>query len=138
MFKRQLLAVGAVGQVNLMTLYAKTMANLGHNIAQILITKTDFNSRDSFNNASKTFKKLIDLNVIPIVNENDSIANEELKYGDNDTLSALVALAINANKLILLTDIDNLYSKDPKNNKDAHPIKEINIKELKIIKDENS
>ena len=131
-------AVAAVGQVNLMTLYDKTMAKLGHNIAQILITKTDFNSRESFNNASKTFKKLIDLNVIPIVNENDSIANEELKYGDNDTLSALVALAINANKLILLTDIENLYSKDPRNNKDAHPIKEININELKIIKDENS
>ena len=131
-------AVAAVGQVNLMTLYDKTMNKLGHNIAQILITKTDFNSRESFNNASKTLKKLMDLNVVPIVNENDSVANEELKYGDNDTLSALVALAINANKLILLTDIENLYSKDPRNNKDAHPIKEININELKIIKDENS
>jgi len=114
------------------------MQKLGHNIAQILITKTDFNSHQSFKNASKTFKKLIDLNVIPIVNENDTIANEELKYGDNDTLSALVALAINANKLILLTDIDNLYSKDPKNNKDAHPIREVNIDELKIIKDKNN
>jgi len=131
-------AVAAVGQVNLMTLYDKTMKKLGHNIAQILITKTDFNSHQSFKNASKTFKKLIDLNVIPIVNENDTIANEELKYGDNDTLSALVALAINANKLILLTDIDNLYSKDPKNNKDAHPIREVNIDELKIIKDKNN
>ena len=130
-------AVAAVGQVNLMTLYEKTMKKLGHNIAQILITKTDFDTRESFNNASKTFKKLIDLNVVPIVNENDSISNEELKYGDNDTLSALVALAINANKLILLTDIENLYSKDPRNNKDAHPIKEVNINELKIIKDKN-
>ena len=131
-------AVAAVGQVNLMTLYDKTMKKLGHNIAQILVTKTDFNSRESFNNASKTLKKLIDLNVVPIVNENDSVANEELKYGDNDTLSALVALAINANKLILLTDIENLYSKDPRNNKDAHPIKELNINELKIIKDNNN
>ena len=96
-------AVAAVGQVNLMTLYEKTMKKLGHNIAQILITKTDFDSRESFNNASKTFQKLIDLNVIPIVNENDSIANEELKYGDNDTLSALVALAINANNCLLYT-----------------------------------
>ena len=131
-------AIAAVGQVNLMTLYDKTLKKLGHNIAQILITKTDFNTRESFNNASKTFKKLIDLNVIPIVNENDSIANEELKYGDNDTLSALVAIAINANKLILLTDIDNLYSKDPRNNKDAHPIKEVKSNELKIIKDKNN
>ena len=131
-------ATAAVGQVNLMTLYDKTFKKLGYNIAQILITKADFNSRESFKNASKTFKKLIDLNVIPIVNENDTIANEELKYGDNDTLSALVALAINANKLILLTDIENLYSKDPKKNKDAHPIKEVHNNELKDIKDKNS
>ena len=131
-------AVAAVGQVNLMTLYDKTLKKLGHNIAQILITKTDFNSRESFNNASKTFKKLIDLNVIPIVNENDSIANEELKYGDNDTLSALVALAINANKLILLTDIENLYSKDPRDNKDARPIIEVSSSELKSLKDKNN
>ena len=130
-------ATAAVGQVNLMALYDKTFKKLGHNIAQILITKADFNSRKSFNNASKTFKKLIDLNVIPIVNENDSIAYEELKYGDNDTLSALVALAINANKLILLTDIENLYSKDPRKNKDAHPIKEVHNNELKEIKDKN-
>ena len=130
-------ASAAVGQVNLMTLYDKTFKKLGFNIAQILITKADFNSRKSFKNASKTFKKLLDLNVIPIVNENDSVANEELKYGDNDTLSALVALAINANKLILLTDIENLYSKDPRNNKDAQPIKEVHNNELKDIKDKN-
>ena len=131
-------ATAAVGQVNLMSLYDKTFRKFGHNVGQILITKSDFNSRKSFNNAYKTFKKLIDLNVIPIVNENDSISNEELKYGDNDTLSALVALAINANKLILLTDIDNLYSKDPRKNKDAHPIREVNNDELKKIKDGNS
>ena len=77
------------------------------------------------------------MNVIPIVNENDTVANEELKYGDNDTLSALVALAMNANKLILLTDIENLYSKDPRNNKDAQPIKEVHNSELKEIKDKN-
>ena len=130
-------AAAAVGQVSLMTLYEKTFKKYGHNIAQILITKADFNSRESFNNASKTFGKLIDLNVIPIVNENDSISNEELKYGDNDTLSALVALAINANKLILLTDIDNLYSKDPRKNKDALPIKEVHNNDLKEIKKKN-
>lgn len=130
-------ATAAVGQVNLMSLYDKVFNKLGLNIAQILITKADFNSRESFNNASKTLKRLIDLNVIPIVNENDTVANEELKYGDNDTLSALVALAINANKLILLTDIENLYSKDPRNNKDAQPIKEVHNCELKEIKDKN-
>ena len=131
-------AIAAIGQVNLMTLYEKEMNKLKRNIAQILITKADFNTRKSFKNASKTLRKLIDLNVIPIVNENDTIANEELKYGDNDTLSALVALAINANKLILLTDINNLYSKDPKENIDATPIKEVhNDIQLNEIKSSN-
>ena len=130
-------AMAAIGQVNLMSLYEKEMNKKGINIAQILLTKADFNTRDSFNNASKTLNKLISLNVIPIVNENDTVANEELKYGDNDTLSALVSVALNANKLILLTDIDNLYSKDPKTNNDAKPIKEVNNKELKIIKEKN-
>ncbi len=131
-------AAAAVGQVNLMTLYEKEMNKLGNNIAQILITKTDFNKSESFNNASKTFKRLLDLDVIPIVNENDSISNEEIKYGDNDTLSALVALAINANKLILLTDIDKLYTDDPRKNNEAIPILEVyNNNELKEIKNKN-
>ena len=131
-------AIAAVGQVSLMTLYEKEMNKLGVNIAQILITKTDFNNRDSFNNASKTLKKLLSLNVLPIVNENDTTANEELKYGDNDTLSALVSLSIQANKLILLTDISNLYSKDPRTNNDAKPIMEVhNNNELTKIKNKN-
>ena len=131
-------AIAAVGQVNLMNLYQREMNKLGHNIAQILITKADFNTRDSFNNASKTIKRLIDFNVIPIVNENDSISNEELKYGDNDTLSALVSLAIEANRLILFTDIENLYSEDPRTNTDARPIMEVhNNNQLREIKDKN-
>ena len=132
-------AAAAIGQVKLMTLYEKEMNNFDKNVAQILITKTDFNTRKSFKNASETLKKLLDLDVIPIINENDTIANEELKYGDNDTLSALVSIAINANKLILLTDIDNLYSKDPRKNTDATPIKEVhNNKELNEIKSSNT
>ena len=130
-------AIAAIGQVNLMSIYENEMSKFSRNIAQILITKTDFNTSESFKNASKTFKTLIDLNVIPIVNENDSVANEELKYGDNDTLSALVSLAIKADKLILLTDIDNLYSKDPRTNDDAKPIMEVysddQLKEIKNI-----
>ena len=130
-------AMAAIGQVNLMSLYEKEMNKKGVNVAQILLTKADFNTRDSFRNASKTLKKLISLNVIPIVNENDTTSNEELKYGDNDTLSALVSVALNANKLILLTDIDNLYSKDPKTNNDAKRIKEVNNNELIKIKEKN-
>ena len=130
-------AISAIGQVSLMTLYENILNEFGFNVAQILITKADFNSKESFKNASRTFQKLIDLNVIPIVNENDSISNEELKYGDNDTLSALVSLAINADKLILLTDIDNLYSKDPRKNNDATPIMEVHNSQLDAIKDKN-
>ncbi len=131
-------AMAAIGQVSLMKLYEKEMHKLGLNVAQILITKSDFNTRESFNNASKTLMKLLSLNILPIVNENDTTANEELKYGDNDTLSALVSLAIKANRLILLTDIDNLYSKDPRTNDDATPIMEVhNKKELEAIKDKN-
>ena len=130
-------AMAAIGQVNLMSLYEKEMSKKNLNIAQVLLTKADFNTRDSFKNASKTLKKLISLDVIPIINENDTVSNEELKYGDNDTLSALVSVALNANRLILLTDIDNLYSKDPKTNNDAKPIKEVNNNELKKIKEKN-
>ena len=129
-------AIAAIGQVNLMSIYEKEMNKYGYNIGQILITKADFNTRESFKNASKTLRRLIDLNVIPIVNENDSTANEELKYGDNDTLSALVSIAIKAHKLILLTDINNLYSEDPRINNQALPIMEVkNNKELKKLKD---
>ena len=133
----ELQAMASIGQVKLMTLYEKEMNKYGLNVAQILITKSDFNTRTSFRNASKTLKRLIELNVIPIVNENDTTSNEELKYGDNDTLSALVSLAINANKLILLTDIDNLYSKDPRTNNDAEPIKEVKNNEIENIKKVN-
>ena len=133
----KLQAIAAIGQVNLMTLYEREMSIHKRNIAQILITKTDFNTRESFQNISKTFKRLIDLNVIPIVNENDTVANEELKYGDNDTLSALVSISIKANKLILLTDVDNLYSEDPRINHEALPIKDVQNNELKKIKDKN-
>tara|TARA_Y100001978_G_scaffold203420_1_gene229151 strand:- start:9538 stop:10623 length:1086 start_codon:yes stop_codon:yes gene_type:complete len=135
----KLQALAAIGQVNLMTLYEKELNKFDKKVGQILITKADFNTRESFSNASKTLKKLIDLNVIPIVNENDTIANEELKYGDNDTLSALVSLAIEANKLILLTDIDRLYSKDPSKNNDATPIKEVlDNNQLRTIKEKNN
>ena len=131
-------AIAAVGQVSLMKIYEREMEELGYNVAQILITKSDFNTRESFNNASKTIRKLLSLNVIPIVNENDTTANEEIKYGDNDTLSALVSLAIKASKLILLTDIDKLYSKDPRTHMDAKPIIEVHSKkQLTEIKDKN-
>ena len=131
-------AVAAVGQGHLMSLYEESMNKFNTKVAQILLTRSELGSRSSYINASKTLEKLLDWDVIPIVNENDTISNEELKYGDNDTLSALVAGAVSADQLILLTDIDRLYSSDPKTNKEAKPINDIhNANEFKILKTES-
>ena len=119
-------ASAAIGQLHLMALYEKAMSKFGYNVAQILLTRAELGSRNSYKSASQTLKKLIEWDVIPIVNENDITSDEELKYGDNDTLSALVATAISADQLILLTDIDHLYSSDPKKDVTAKPIKDIN------------
>ena len=119
-------AAAAVGQLHLMALYEKAMSKFGYNVAQVLLTSSELGSRNSYKSASQTLKRLIEWDVIPIVNENDITSDEELKYGDNDTLSALVATAISADQLILLTDIDHLYSSDPKTDRKAKPIKNIN------------
>ena len=119
-------ASAAIGQLHLMALYEKAMSSFGYQVAQILLTRSELGSRNSYKSASQTLKRLIEWDVIPIVNENDITSDEELKYGDNDTLSALVATAISADQLILLTDIDHLYSSDPKTNNKAKPIKDIN------------
>ena len=119
-------ASAAIGQLHLMALYEKAMNKFGYNVAQILLTRSELGSRNSYKSASQTLKRLIEWNVIPIVNENDITSDEELKYGDNDTLSALVATAISADQLLLLTDIDHLYSSDPKTDREAKPIKDIN------------
>ena len=118
-------ASAAIGQLHLMALYEKAMSGFGYNVAQILLTRSELGSRNSYKSASQTLRRLIEWDVIPIVNENDIISDEELKYGDNDTLSALVAAAISADQLILLTDIDHLYSSDPKTDQEAKPIKAI-------------
>ncbi len=118
-------AVAAVGQGHLMGLYEKSFSSHGYNVAQVLLTRAELGTRMSYRNASLTFKKLLAMNVIPIVNENDTISAEELRYGDNDTLSALVASAVSADQLILLTDVDRLYSKNPKTNAEAKPITEV-------------
>jgi len=119
-------ASAAIGQLHLMTLYEKVMGEFGYKVAQVLLTRSELGSRKSYKSASQTLKRLIEWNVIPIVNENDITSDEELKYGDNDTLSALVATSISADQLILLTDIDHLYSSDPKTDSFAKPIKNIN------------
>ncbi len=118
-------AVAAIGQGHLMALYENAMAKQGCKVAQVLLTRSDLNSRRNFSNASSTLRKLLDWKVIPIVNENDSLSPEELRFGDNDTLSALVATAIGADQLIMLTDVDRLYSSDPRMNSMAKPISDV-------------
>ena len=115
-------AVAAVGQGRLMRVYDDLFSNLQQPIAQILLTRQNLMQRDSYVNASNTFHALFELGVIPIVNENDTVATEELKFGDNDTLSALVANLIQADWLFILTDVDCLYSADPNTDPDAKPI----------------
>jgi glutamate 5-kinase len=123
-------AIAAVGQGRLMRIYDDLFSSLEQAIAQVLLTRRDLIERNSYVNAYNTFKALLELEVIPIVNENDTVATEELKFGDNDTLSALVASLIEADWLFLLTDVDRLYSADPRTFPDAKPIILVNSGEL--------
>ncbi len=118
-------AVAAVGQGRLIRLYDDLFSALNQPIAQVLLTRSDLISRTSYLNASQTFEQLLEMGVIPIVNENDTVAIEELKFGDNDTLSALVASMVQANWLFLLTDVDQLYSADPSQDPTAEPIERV-------------
>ena len=115
-------AVAAVGQGRLIRVYDDLFAALQQPIAQVLLTRSDLMQRSRYINAYNTFRELLRLGVIPIVNENDTVAVEELKFGDNDTLSALVASLVEADWLFLLTDVDRLYSADPRSVPDAQPI----------------
>ena len=112
-------ACAAVGQARLMMVYQKIFAEYNHVCAQILMTKDTITNDLNRFNAHNTFEQLLELGVIPIVNENDTISTFEIKFGDNDTLSAIVASLINADLLILLSDIDGLYTDNPRTNPDA-------------------
>ena len=118
-------ACAAIGQAKLMMLYQKFFAEYSQICGQILLTKYSImHEKDRFN-AKNTFEELLDLGVVPIVNENDTIATDEIEFGDNDTLSALVAALIGADLLILLSDIDGLYDDDPRSNPEACFIEEV-------------
>ncbi len=115
-------AVAAVGQGRLMRVYDDFFSSLDQPIAQVLITRSDLVQRSRYVNAYRTFRQLLALGVVPIVNENDTLAVDELKFGDNDTLSAQVASLVEADWLFLLTDVDQLYSADPRQDPTATPI----------------
>lgn len=112
-------ACAAIGQAQLMMVYQKMFSEYNQIAAQILITKETVFDDTSRNNSINTFEELFKLNAIPIVNENDTVATNEIEIGDNDTLSAIVATLIDADMLLLLSDIDGLYSDDPRENADA-------------------
>ena len=123
-------AVAAVGQGRLMRIYDDLFSSLQQAIAQILLTRRELVERNTYVNVANTFQELLDLGVIPIVNENDTVAVDELKFGDNDTLSALVASLVKADWLFLLTDVDRMYSADPRTDPNARPIEFVPSQEL--------
>lgn len=124
-------AIAAIGQGRLMRIYDDFFTVLQQPIAQVLLTRGDLVQRNRYLNVYSTFQELLALGVVPIVNENDTVAVDELKFGDNDTLSALVASLVEADWLFLLTDVDRLYSADPRRQPDAQPIHRVaNVAEL--------
>ncbi len=118
--KRQ--AIAAVGQAGLIMEYEKSFARYNKKVAQILLTSDDLVNRKRYLNARNTLCTLLSWQVIPIINENDTVVVEEIKFGDNDNLAAMITLLMDADILINLTDIDGLYTKDPRKNKDAELI----------------
>ncbi len=126
-------AVAAVGQGRLIRLYDDLFTSLQQPIAQVLLTRRDLVERTAYLTVQDALNAMLELGVIPIVNENDTVAVDELKFGDNDTLSALVASLVNADWLFLLTDVDRLYSADPRQNPDARPIALVSNSELNSL-----
>jgi glutamate 5-kinase len=116
-------AVAAVGQSELMNMYSRIMNDYNHIVAQILLTKDDIDEAISRENVTNTFESLLEMRILPIVNENDTVSTREIyhngTFGDNDTLSAMVAVLTHADLLIILSDIDGLYDSDPHGNHKA-------------------
>ena len=118
-------AAAAVGQCELMYTYDRLFGAYNHTVAQILLTGDDFNHADRLLNVRNTIRRLLELGALPVINENDSIATDEIKVGDNDTLSAYVAVQTGADLLILLSDINGLYTADPHTDPSAQLITQV-------------
>jgi glutamate 5-kinase len=120
----ELQAAAAVGQMGLVQTYEQEFQRYGLHTAQVLIDHDDLSNRERYLNARSTLRTLTDLGVIPIVNENDTVVTDEIRFGDNDTLGALVANLVEAEALVILTDQDGMYDSDPRSNPDARLITE--------------
>lgn len=115
-------AAAAIGQSSLMWAYEKGFSDFGKKVAQVLLTREDFSERGRYLNSKNTIITLLSYGIIPIINENDTVATDEIKFGDNDQLAALVSGLIDAERLIILSDVNGLYSSDPNKNPDAEII----------------
>lgn len=118
-------AAAAVGQCELMYVYDKQFSEYGHTVAQILLTGSDVRDEGRSQNLRNTMDKLFEMNALPVINENDTVSTEEIGVGDNDTLAAIVSVEAKADLLILLSDIDGLYSADPKKDPSAKIISRV-------------
>lgn len=134
-------ACAAIGQAQLLMIYQKLFSEYGHQAAQILMTKNTMLDHLSRKNATNTFEELLKMGAIPIVNENDTVSTYEIKFGDNDTLSAIVSALTHADLLILLSDINGLYTDDPRKNPQAEFIdivEEVDDRLMQMGKDSSS
>jgi len=130
----ELQAAAAVGQMGLVQTYESCFKQHGILSAQILLTHDDLSDRKRYLNARSTLRSLLDLGVIPIINENDTVATDEIRFGDNDTLAALVANLVEANSLIILTDQQGLYTEDPRKNPHAELISSGQANDMRLHK----
>lgn len=119
-------AAAAVGQCELMYVYDKLFSEFNHTVAQLLITSEDVENDSRHENFSNTLNRLLELGAMPIINENDTISTKEIVIGDNDTLAAIVAKSVKADLLVLLSDIDGLYTADPRRDENARLIPVVN------------
>jgi len=115
-------ALAAIGQAELIRIYQKSFDEYNQLVAQVLLTRDGLEDEERRNNARNTLNELMKMKIIPIINENDTVSTAEIQFGDNDNLSAKVAVLLDAGLLIILTDIDGLFSEDPKNNHSAEII----------------
>lgn len=120
----ELQAAAAIGQMGLVQAWESSFAEHGRHTAQILLTHDDLSDRKRYLNARSTLRTLVELGVVPVINENDTVVTDEIRFGDNDTLAALVANLVEADLLVILTDRDGMFDADPRNNPEAQLIYE--------------
>ncbi|MFO8020149.1 MAG: glutamate 5-kinase [Promethearchaeia archaeon] len=131
---KELQALAAVGQIHLMSIYENEFNKYGYQVGQVLLSADDMKDSTRRSNVRNTLEVLLEKDIVPIINENDSVAIEELSYGDNDKLSALVSVLLYIDLLIILTDVEGLCDKNPKLHSDAKVIKQVDKIDAKLEK----